>query len=86
MGGEASVIAGGVAKLEGQKFTACVSGRWRRLAAGAGWERGGGCVCEERRERARDARGKEGLWAGGKWSCRAGEGRGRFLGKEKLRE
>lgn len=44
LGGEASVIAGGVAKLEGQKFTACVSRRRRRLVAGAGWERGGGCV------------------------------------------
>lgn len=44
LGGEASVIAGGVGKLEGQKFTACVSRRRWRLAAGAGWERGGGCV------------------------------------------
>lgn len=27
-------------------------------------------MCEERREGARDARGKEGLWAGGGVGCR----------------
>lgn len=37
LGGEASVIAGGVAKLEGQKFTACVS-RPRRGRGGRGEE------------------------------------------------
>lgn len=56
LGREASVIARGVAKLEGQKFTACVSGR-RRLAAGAGWARGGGCVSGERSQGARGAGG-----------------------------
>ena len=45
LGREASVIARGVAKLEGQKFTACVSRPQRRLAAGAGWKRGRGSVC-----------------------------------------
>lgn len=55
LGCEASVIARRVAKLEGQKFTACVSGR-RRLAVGAVWARGGGCVSPERK------RGNKGCW------------------------
>ena len=65
LGGEASVIAGGVAKLEGQKFKACVS-RPRRGRGGRGVGEGRRlCVCEERRERAGDARGKEDSWARG---------------------
>lgn len=54
LGREASVIARGVTKLEGQKFT------MREQAVG--WERG---LCVWRREKARDAQGKEDLWAGG---------------------
>lgn len=39
-------------------------------------------MCEERRERARDARGKEGLWAGGgaRWRSMAGDRRRQMSG------
>lgn len=70
--------------MEGQKFTVCV--HWRRrqqqsLLAGQGG-RGEEVVCEERRERARDARGKEGLWAGGgaRWRSMAGDRRRQMSG------
>lgn len=53
LGGEASVIAGGVAKLEGQKFTACVS-RPRRGRGGRGVGEGRRlCVCAKREESER---------------------------------
>lgn len=91
LGDGASVIAGGVAKLEGQKFTACVSGP-RRL------ERGRGGRGEEARSGSRSGMpevrqiGGGGVAVGG--SKRAGEQndgaseapRKKNLGKEKLRE
>lgn len=70
--------------MEGQKFTVCVHWRQRQqqsLLAGQGG-RGEEVVYEERRERARDARGKEGLWAGGgaRWRSMAGDRRRQMSG------